>query len=151
MYNNGQKPKATNYKENVSNWIKLNVLEKNLTLHEQDMFKKFIDYFTKNANKIWRQHYRNIKALKVQKQHSQFLEKWIEGSTFHCPCKDCIGNNDFLICNDERFMSKFTYSIFIFAEIKNADTILNPSNKTQGMEKPLDISEQQIRKYLNLL
>lgn len=93
MFNNGQKPNTDSYKEIVSNWIKLNILKTDLTLHEQELFSKFIAYFCKNAKKIWKKHKGKIQGLNMQVQHSQFLNKLIDETTFQCSCGDCLGNN----------------------------------------------------------
>ena len=90
----GHNPKINSYKEQVSYWIKDNVLSKcdyELDCIDNKWLKKTIGYFFLNANNIWNKHRGKVTGLNVQKQHRNFLDKYIDVTDLPpCTCANCL-------------------------------------------------------------
>ena len=87
LLDGGHDPRAINYNELASDWIRRYVFKKyELDCLENEWLKKTIEFFCKNAKDIWKKHRGKVTGLNVQKKHSKFFDKYIDDATTLSPC-----------------------------------------------------------------
>ena len=87
----GHDPRKIDYKDLAMDWIKQNILKKyDLDCNEINWIENTVSYFYKNARRIWKQHKGRVTGLKVQNQHSKFLDLFIDATHVDaCKCIKC--------------------------------------------------------------
>ena len=87
----GYDPRAINYNELASDWIKRNVLKEfDLDCLQIEWLKKTISYFCINAKAIWKKHRGRVIGLNVQRKHKNFFGKFIYAAILSpCNCSKC--------------------------------------------------------------
>ena len=87
LLDGGHDPRAINYNELASDWIRRYIFKKyELDCLENEWLKKTIEVFCKNAKTIWKKHRGKVTGLNVQKKHSKFFDKYIDDATTLSPC-----------------------------------------------------------------
>ena len=122
LLQSGHRPKTINYKELVSDWIKVKVLLKSdeLDCIEIEWLKKTIAYFCLHANFIWRKHRGKVTGLNVQKQHTNFLDKYIDATNLSpCTCAKCFTLEHSEIEQDQSSSGKKLFKISWKVDLKN--------------------------------
>ena len=91
LLNSGHDPRKIDYKDLAMDWIKHNILKKyDLDCNEINWIENTVSYFYKNARRIWKQHKGRVTGLKVQNQHSKFLDLFIDATHVDaCKCIKC--------------------------------------------------------------
>ena len=92
LLDGGHDPRAINYKELATDWIRQNILKKyELDCLEVEWLKKTIGFFCLNAKTIWKKHRGKVTGLNVQKQHAKFFDKYIDATNLSpCTCVKCF-------------------------------------------------------------
>ena len=105
LLDDGHDPRAMNYSELASNWIKQNILKRyELDCLEIKWLKKTTGFFCLNAKKIWRKHRGKFTGHNVQKQHANFFDRYIDATNLSpCTCAKCsppveISDDNLLHC-----------------------------------------------------
>ena len=91
LLDDGHDPRAINYKELASNWIKWNLFKRyELDCLEIEWLKKTIGFFCLNAKRIWKKHRGKVTGHNVQNQHANFFDRYIDASNLSpCTCAKC--------------------------------------------------------------
>ena len=92
LLDKGHDPRTINYKEMVSDWIKLNILLKfdEFDCIEIEWLEKNIAFFFFRASKIWKQHRGKVTGINVQNKHAKFFDKLIDSNLSPCSCEKCL-------------------------------------------------------------
>ena len=91
LLDGGHDPRKIDYKDLAINWIKQNILKKcDLDCNEINWIENTVSFFCEKAKGIWRQHRGKVTGMKVQNQHSKFLDTFIDATNIDaCKCIKC--------------------------------------------------------------
>ena len=122
LLDGGHDPRAIDYNELATDWIRRFVLKKyELDCLEIKWLKEIVDYFCINSKKVWNRHRGKVIGLNVQKQHATFFDKSID-ATILCPCNcaKCIPSEPSEMKQASSKLSKFD-TVFSLIETRTFD------------------------------